>query len=228
MKPFRSGGARYSRAPEPETPYQRAAQAWDDRLGAARVQARNWRLMALLSGVTALAAVGGLAWRGAQGTVTPWVVQVDRTGHVDAVGPAAAGYRPTDPQVAARLTQFVEDVRGLPSDPVVLRRQWLDAFAAARGEGAQALAAYARADDPFGRVGREQVVVEVQSVLRASPTSFRVEWVERRFTGGVPAGASRWTGLLTVTLSPPRDAEGLRANPLGVYVTALTWAKEPD
>jgi type IV secretory pathway TrbF-like protein len=32
--------------PEPETPYQRAAQVWDDRIGSARVQAKNWRLMA--------------------------------------------------------------------------------------------------------------------------------------------------------------------------------------
>ena len=37
---------RYGRTPEPETPYQRAAQAWDERIGSARVQARNWRLMA--------------------------------------------------------------------------------------------------------------------------------------------------------------------------------------
>ena len=43
---FRRAVQRYGRTPEPETPYQRAGQVWDERIGSARVQARNWRLMA--------------------------------------------------------------------------------------------------------------------------------------------------------------------------------------
>ena len=43
---FRRPTIRYGQTPEPVTPYQRAAQVWDDRIGSARVQARNWRLMA--------------------------------------------------------------------------------------------------------------------------------------------------------------------------------------
>jgi type IV secretory pathway TrbF-like protein len=46
MALFRRPSVRYGRTPEPETAYQRAAQAWDDRIGSARVQAKNWRLMA--------------------------------------------------------------------------------------------------------------------------------------------------------------------------------------
>ena len=43
---FQRPSVRYGRTPEPETPYQKAAQVWDERIGSARVQARNWRLMA--------------------------------------------------------------------------------------------------------------------------------------------------------------------------------------
>jgi hypothetical protein len=43
---FRRASVRYGRTPEPETPYQKAAQVWDERIGSARVQARNWRLIA--------------------------------------------------------------------------------------------------------------------------------------------------------------------------------------
>ena len=43
---FRRATNRYGDTPEPVTPYQKAAQLWDERLGSARVQARNWRLMA--------------------------------------------------------------------------------------------------------------------------------------------------------------------------------------
>ena len=43
---FKRAVQRYGRTPEPETPYQRAGQVWDERIGSAHVQARNWRLMA--------------------------------------------------------------------------------------------------------------------------------------------------------------------------------------
>jgi len=43
---FKRPSVHYGRTPTPVTPYQRAGQAWDDRIGSARVQARNWRLMA--------------------------------------------------------------------------------------------------------------------------------------------------------------------------------------
>ena len=77
---FRRAVQRYGRTPEPETPYQRAAQVWDERIGSARVQARNWRLMAL--GGLALSATlsGGLLWQSMQGRIVPYVVAVDRLG----------------------------------------------------------------------------------------------------------------------------------------------------
>lgn len=43
---FKRSAQRYGRTLPPETPYQRAGQLWDERIGSARVQARNWRLMA--------------------------------------------------------------------------------------------------------------------------------------------------------------------------------------
>ena len=54
---FRRPTIRYGQTPEPTTPYQRAAQQWDDRIGSARVQAKNWRLAFF----GALALSGGLS-----------------------------------------------------------------------------------------------------------------------------------------------------------------------
>ena len=44
---WKRNSSRYGETTAPVTPYQRAAQAWDDRIGSARVQAANWRLAAL-------------------------------------------------------------------------------------------------------------------------------------------------------------------------------------
>src|ERR1700737_2727697 len=44
---FKRPSLRYGRTPAPETPYQKAAQVWDERIGSARGQARNLRVMAV-------------------------------------------------------------------------------------------------------------------------------------------------------------------------------------
>lgn len=223
---FKRPSARYGRTPEPQTPYQKAAQVWDERIGSARVQARNWRLMAF--GCLGLAAglAAALVWRGTSGAVTPWVVQVDRLGEAQAVAPAKAAYHPTDPQIAWHLARFIEAVRSIPADPVVLRQNWIAAYDYATDKGAAALNAYARADDPFAKLGKEQITVEVSSVIRASDDSFRIAWVERRFTDGALAASEHWSAMVTVVVQPPTDAERLRKNPLGLYVQALNWSKE--
>jgi type IV secretion system protein TrbF len=226
MNVFTRPGVRYGATPALETPYRRAAQAWDDRIGSARVQARNWRLMAFGSLLLSAGLSGALVWQGARGSVTPWVVEVDRLGQTQAVAPAVAGYKPSDPQIAWHLARFIEEVRSIPSDPVVVRQNWLRAYDYATDRGASALNEYARANDPFSKVGHTQVAVDVSSVIRASPDSFRVAWVERRYVDGALASTERWTAILTVVLQPPRTTEQLRKNPLGVFVHALNWSRE--
>ncbi len=100
---FRRPIVRYGKTPEPETPYQRAGQVWDDRIGSARVQAKNWRLAFFATVALSGGLAGDLVWQSARGTITPWVVQVDRLGQAEAVASAVADYRPTDPQIAWHL-----------------------------------------------------------------------------------------------------------------------------
>ncbi len=223
---FRRAGLRYSDTPQPATPYQKAGQAWDERIGSARVQARNWRWMAFGCLALSLLIVGGLLWQLGRSTVTPYVVEVDTLGQVRAVGPALEVYQPTDAQLARELERFIRNVRSLPLDPVVLRRQWLEAYDYTTSRGAEVLNVYARDNDPFARVGKVTVAVEVTSVVRASESSFQVRWSERSTVNGSPAGTERWTAIATLVLQPPRDAMRLRKNPLGIYVHGLDWSRE--
>src|SRR5450432_4763231 len=97
---FKRPSVRYARTPKPETPYQKAAQVWDERIGAARVQAKNWRLMAFGCLFLSAGLAAALVWQSLQGTVTPWVVEVDRLGQTKAAAPASPFYQPSDPQIA--------------------------------------------------------------------------------------------------------------------------------
>lgn len=91
---------RYGKTPEPETPYQRAGQLWDERIGSTRVQARNWRLMAFGGVILTIGLSSALVWQSLQSRVIPYVVEVDRLGEARSVVPAEADYDPTDPQIA--------------------------------------------------------------------------------------------------------------------------------
>jgi type IV secretion system protein TrbF len=223
---FRRSAVRYGKTPEPETPYQRAGQVWDERIGSARVQARNWRLAFFGMLTLSFGLAAGLVWQSARGTITPWVVQVDALGQAQAVAPAERFYQPSDPQIAWHLAHFIEEVRSVPADPVVLRQNWLDAYNYVIDEGARTLDDYARRNDPFSNIGKSQVSVEVSNVIRASDSSFRVEWIEQRYVDGSLATTEHWSAILTIVLKTPTDADALKKNPLGVYIHALNWSKE--
>jgi type IV secretory pathway TrbF-like protein len=223
---FKRALQRYGRTPEPETPFQRAGQLWDERLGSARVQAGNWRLIAFgLLGVVGAESCG-LLWQSMQSRVVPYVVEVDRLGEARAVNPAAETYRPTDPQIAWFLSRFISDVRSVSLDPVLMRRDWQSAYDLTTKRGATFLGDYARAADPFGHIGEKTVSVQVTSVVRASDHSFQVKWSETAYERGAQAGVSHWTAIVTIALKTPANAETLRKNPLGLYVDAIDWSRE--
>ncbi len=223
---FKRAVQRYGRTPEPETPYQRAGQLWDERIGSARVQARNWRLMAFGGLFLTTGLSGALVWQSLQSRVVPYVVEVDRLGEARAVSPAATDYRPTDPQIAWHLGRFIANIRVRSLDPVLMRENWLSAYDFATDRGAIFLGEYARAANPFADVGRRTVSVQITSVVRASDTSFRIAWTESEYERGSLASTSRWTAMVTVIVRPPRNAETLRKNPLGLYVEAIDWSRE--
>lgn len=225
---FKRSVQRYGQTPEPETPYQRASQQWDERIGSARVQAKNWRLMAFGGLLLATGLSAALIWQSMQSRVVPYVVEVDQIGEARALAPAATDYKATDPQIAWHLGRFIVNVRSRSLDPVLMRENWLSAYDFATERTSLFLGEYARADNPFADVGRRTVSVQVTSVVRASDSSFQVKWTEQQYERGSLSGTSRWTAILTVKMQPPRSADVLRKNPLGLYVDAIDWSRELD
>ena len=227
---FKRTVQRYGQTPEPVTPYQKAAQLWDERIGASRVQAKNWRLMAFGSLALSGSLAVGLIWQSLQSRVVPYVVQVDRLGNAQAVAPATAGYEPDDTEIAYFLAKFISDVRALSIDPVVVRNNWLDAYDLATDHGAVFLNEYARVNDPFKAVGTRTVSVQVSSVVRVSDNSFQVKWVEQTYDHDALAKTEHWTAILSVVTKSPPNADVLRKNPLGLYVNGINWSRElaPD
>ena len=138
------------------------------------------------------------------------------------------GYEPDalylfTPDIMAR---FIDNVRSLSIDPVVVRQNWLKAYDFVTDRAAVTLNEYARDNDPFAKVGRETVAVEVTSVVRASDTSFQMRWLERIFEGGALKDTKRLTGLFSIVITPPRTVDAMRKNPLGIYVHTFNWSQD--
>ncbi len=223
---FKRSTTSYGQTPQPETPYQKAAQVWDTRMGDALVRARNWRLMAFGCLTLSLILSGGVIWQAGKSHITPYVVEVNRLGDVRAVGPATETYKPSDAQIAFHLARFVENVRSLSLDPIIVRQRWFRAYDYATTQAANTLNDYARTNDPFANVGKRTVTVEVTSVVRSSPDSFEIRWREQSFENGSLASTERYTAIASLAIQQPSDAETLRKNPLGIYVHGLNWSKD--
>ncbi len=68
-----------------------------------------------------------------------------------------------------------------------------------------------------GAAGAMTIVTRVAMTVRLGPVP--VYRYSHRAT-------ERWSGILTLVLSPPRTPEGLRKNPLGVFIRSINWSKE--
>ena len=89
----------------------------------------------------------------------------------------------------------------------MVRQNWLKAYDFVTARAAVTLNEYARANDPFARIGRETVAVEVASVVRASDSSFQIRWLEKNFEGGALKATSRLNVTFAEPMSPEAFAE---------------------
>lgn len=225
MHPFFRPRRALSSAPE-TTPYQRAGQVWDDRMGLSLAHARNWRLMAMANLV--LAAGLGVGWwtQAERAVVKPFVVEVSDWGQTQKITAIDGRYEPSEAQIGHALAGWVRDVRSKSIDPIVIRQNWLRAYDLLTPRAAGFLNSWAATHDPFAEVGREAVTVEILNVVRRTERTFDLQWRETRFINGQQAGVERWRALITTTTQPPRTEAELMKNPLGLKIEDVSWT--PD
>lgn len=225
MHPFFKPKRRLTASPQ-STPYQRAGQVWDDRMGLSIAHARNWRLIALAN--LGLAAFLGAGWwvQADRAVVRPFVVEVAEWGQTQKITALDGRYEPTPAQTGYALAQWVRDVRSRSIDPIVIRQNLMRAYDLVTPRASGFLNDWAQTHDPFAEAGREAITVEVLNVVRRSDRTYDLQWRETRFVNGQQAGAERWRALITVTQQTPRTEAELMKNPLGLKIEDVSWT--PD
>ena len=212
----------------PQTPFQKAAQVWDDRVGAATAQAANWRYAAFGSMLLTVITLGAYIHERADTHVATYVVPIDSYGRPGRIELAGRIYQPTAAETGYFIADWVRWVRARsPVDPVVntdnLRRAYNFVADSASGQMADLGAAAMQA---MKKDAGSAVTVEVKTVIQRSPTSYEVHWTETAFRQDAHAQTTHWTGLFSTKIQPPKDEAQLRANPLGLLITDLHISQE--
>jgi len=211
-----------------KSPYLAARDEWNERYRDLIVAARNWRLLAVTTSAVALVAVLGLIVIGTKPKVIPYIVAVDNLGKVVSQGTAVQASVADDRLKRAALWSWVQDWRMVSSDATV-EKNAVERVYAEIGNGTPAAIKISdgyRDGSPLKLAQTETVSVNVRALYASSKDSYEVEWTETAFDlKGEQTGSQNYKGVITYSIHPPADEALARVNPLGIYVTNVSWSK---
>ena len=211
---------------EADSPFLAAKREWNERYGDYIAQARNWRVAAILSLFITAILAGGTIWLAAQTKLVPYVVEVDKLGSAIAVSRADRAYAPDQRIVRAQLAQWIVDARSVSSDPVAERVALTRTYSMIATTAKPYLDDWYGKHSPFQVAARNTVSVNVDAVLPQSDTTYQVQWTEdQRGLDGSRSTTTHWEADVTVGVNPPSDEATILHNPMGIYVTSLSWTQ---
>jgi type IV secretion system protein VirB5 len=160
--------------------------------------------------------------------VVPYYIRVADNGQPAVVGIVPENFTPTFNEVRWQLGTWIQWVRGTSLDPVLVNRDYRSALNYMLMPAANKLNEYAQTDDRFQNVGRTTVEVQISSVAPISgSSSYQARWVEtHRDQGGAVKSAEHWAATFDVEISPPKTADQIQRNPLGLYIRDFQWTRE--
>lgn len=207
------------KTPPVETPYHRAQQVWDQRLGVFALHANAWRRIAIvcftLLTVLVILLAMSLSWH----KPSLYIAEVTKEGRVLNVNMVSHEYRPTQAQEEYFITQFIQLVRGLPLDPVAAKNNWLTAYNFLSDRGAKQLNEFFREHNPLPKLSKETVTVTINDINPVSQHVFQVDWTEESVNqSGQITGQKQMSGVFTIVVHPPKSKEEMLKNPLGIYI----------
>lgn len=226
--PAVDSGPKYEK---PYDPYAAAKAEFNEVFGAPLVQAKNWRLVAIIAIVIALVAVIALSVAANRSRFIPYVVEVNQQGEVANVAMAnqAGGAAGQERIVRAFLHRFIVDARRVSFDPGAQKDALNRTFTMiASGTVAHGkMTQYFQQDSPFERGRTQAVDVEVGTILQTGENSWRITWRETsRDPRGQQTGREAWQASVSTAFNPPTNEMEALMNPLGLFIVDFDWRRE--
>ncbi len=216
-------------------PYVQGWREWDDRYADLVQGKRNWQIVTAVFSLLTLILAVAIVWLITRSRYVCYVVEVDKLGY------ALTAPRPlipsTEPALIERMERyevasFIRDARTVSSDPGTEQHQLDDLLAHTRGAANRFLDAYYHSDNflhnPFKIAEHKTVAVQIDSILELSAHSYQVRWSEQAHDlTGAPVGApNHWEAALETRIVAPNSDDSIISNPLGFFVTQISWTEQ--
>ena len=153
--------------------------------------------------------------------VLPYVVEISDSGRVVNYGKLLSyGDYTLDPvTVKYYVVQFIENIRQVDNDSIVIKRKWNKAFDFATDKCAAILNKMYSERRPVELMEDYLVDLKIVSYLEKASDARELEWIETYYTKtGSVAFRKRYRGLLTYKCSSELISE---ANPAGFFIDSL-------
>lgn len=209
--------------------FHKAQAIWDIRLGDARVQAKNWRIFALSCMAVIIILAFGLVIQSLKSNVEPMYVRINGDGSTEVVAPRKVTYNPQQPEIEYFIQKFVMNIRSVPMDVVMAKKNYTEAYAYLTNIAATQLQEIFKktGDNPASQLGQRTVNITIKNVLAQTKDTYQVQWIEENYDlTGVLTETNKMTGLFTIIMKPPTTKRELMVNPLGIYLKNINWTKD--
>jgi type IV secretory pathway TrbF-like protein len=206
-------------------PYVAARREWSFMFGDILKAKYNWQCISFLLGLINIALVLGLIIVALQARFVPYAVKVDNLGNADFAGFLSKQNEISPLMINAMLRRYIVEARSVIADPVAQKHQLDFVYRCTLGEGKAVLDNFYKSQNPFDVAKNETIDAAINSVLPISSNTWQVHWTEiHRDSSGHVSMQSHFESLVTISHKTPSSMDDININPLGLYVTHLSWA----
>ncbi|MDR0549487.1 MAG: type IV secretion system protein [Deltaproteobacteria bacterium] len=209
-------------------PYLDGHAEWQEMFGSYVHQAFVWRIIAILCLIITIISVYGNLYQAKQNKVVPYVVEIDKLGNAAAVKRADIAAPIPTTLIQSELAEIIVNWRTVTAD-LDLQRRMVDRLSNFVTGAAQGfITEWYENNNPY-KVAKENKLVQIEIKglpLPVSNESWRVEWTETvRNHVGTFMSSTVYEATLRIKLVPPTVDAQIMANPGGVWVTELSYAR---
>jgi type IV secretory pathway TrbF-like protein len=201
----------------------------DDRYMNLAVAKHNWQTAFRITMALLALSVGFNGYYMTQSKFIPVPIPIDHMGNYIVVGPVTDAHPIDDERVILHeIGDFIELSRSVVGDNLYQKKRmrWVEHRILSGSAAAKIVDELYTMRPPFATAEHFTYEVEIKSKLRQSKNMFMVEWIEiQRNLAGEIVNTEHWKALLTYKLIPQTTYEEIENNPLGFFVTELSWSK---
>jgi type IV secretion system protein VirB5 len=208
--------------------YLESKQEWLERYGTYINQAKNWRLVAVLSLVIALIMGVGFYTQAVRTHVVPYAVYINKSDNIRDIKllkplTQNAGLSPMT--IRYYINQYIDYVFSNIASEIVTKER-VNKVAGESLPGARAVIVhYLKSHNPF--LEKHFRLVKVHYVLQKPDGSYSVSFtVNEVDKNGTPITTTNYIATAGVVVVPPKTLKEAEINPLGIYIKYFSYTKE--